>query len=167
MTVEFFLNDEPVTLDCHPLKPLLEILRGDFRLKGTKQGCGNGECGTCLVFLDSLLVNSCLLPAFRLHNRRVTTIEGFVKTREYQDIEKAFLSRDILYCGNCTPSLVLAVESLLQKRANPTATEIELYLADHLCLYAGSGQITEAVGLAADLRRKRKDGKKPRSGARL
>jgi aerobic-type carbon monoxide dehydrogenase small subunit (CoxS/CutS family) len=163
----FFLNSVAVTVDCHPLTPLLEILRTGFRLKGTKEGCASGECGTCLVFMDSSLVNSCLVPAFRLEDKQIMTIEGFVKTKGYADIEKAFLSGDILYCGFCTPSLVLAVESLLQKRAAPKRKEIAAYLADNLCLYAGSSRIIEAVMLAAALRRKRRDGKKLRSGTRL
>jgi carbon-monoxide dehydrogenase small subunit len=165
--IAFHLNGVPVTVECHPLRPLLEILRTDFRLKGTKQGCGNGECGSCLVFMDASLVNACLLPAFRLEGKRIVSIEGFVKTREYADIEKAFLEGDILYCGFCTPSLILAVESLLQKRSAPSDREINAYLADNLCLYAGSGRIVEAVSRAAALRRKRRDGKKTRSGSRV
>jgi carbon-monoxide dehydrogenase small subunit len=166
MNIGFHLNDEFVRLDCRPLRPLLTVLRADFRLKGTKQGCGAGECGNCLVFVNGLLVNSCLVPAFRLEGKRVTTIEGFVKTREYLDIEKAFLARNILACGFCTPSLILAVEALLLHHANPTEKEIAAYLTDTLCLYAGSSQIIDAVGLAADFRRKRSDGKRFRSDTR-
>lgn len=167
MKIAFELNGVSVTVECHPLKSLLDILRQDFRLKGTKEGCGSGECGNCLVFMDAALVNACLLPAFRLEGKRIMSIEGFVKTREYADIEKAFLAGDILTCGFCTPSLILAVESLLQKRSAPGRKEITAYLAENLCLYAGSGRIVEAVQAAAALRRKRRDGKKSRFGARL
>jgi aerobic-type carbon monoxide dehydrogenase small subunit (CoxS/CutS family) len=166
MKVFFVLNGERVSVDCHPLRSLLEVLRLDFRLKGTKRGCGSGECGNCLVFLDGLLVNACLLPAFRIEGKRVTTIEGFVKTREYLDIEKAFLARDILSCGFCTPSLIMAVEALLSKRSSPTEKEIAAFLAGNLCSYSGSLQIIKAVGAAAEARRRRGDARRHRTGAR-
>jgi carbon-monoxide dehydrogenase small subunit len=165
MSIDFFLNGERVRLDCHPLRPLLDVLRADFRLKGTKQGCGEGQCGNCLVFLDDLLVNACLVPAFRLEGKRVLTIEGFVKTKEYLDIEKAFLTRDALTCGFCSPALVMAIEALLAKRADPTEKEIAAFLAGTLCASSGSGRIVDAVRLAAELRRKRGDGKKLRTDA--
>ncbi len=166
MIVGFILNGERVSLDCDPLRPLLELLRVDFRLKGTKQGCGVGECGNCLVFLDGLLVNACLVPAFSVDGKRVTTIEGFVKTREYLDIEKAFLARDVLACGFCTPSLILAVEALLAKRSKPTKRDIAVFLEGSLCSYSGSRSIVEAVILAAEARRKRGDGKRLRTDVR-
>ncbi|MBN2354088.1 MAG: (2Fe-2S)-binding protein [Spirochaetales bacterium] len=167
MKARFILNGERVAVSCHPLRPLIEVLRSDFRLKGTKGGCGAGECGNCLVFLDELLVNSCLLPVYRLEGKRVTTIEGFVKTREYLDIEKAFLARDILSCGLCTPSLILAVEALLARRSSPTEKEIAAFLEGNLCSYSGSLQIIKAVSLAAETRKRRRgDVKRHRTDAR-
>jgi len=167
MKISFTLNGVGVQVDCPPFKSLLEVLRSDFRLRGTKQGCRDGDCGGCLVFLAGHLVNSCLTPAFRVDGKRVLTIEGFVKTREYADIEKAFLSKDILYCGFCTPSLVMAVESLLLSKSNPDRKDVEEYLTGNLCYYSGSHQIIDAVLAARDLRRKRRDGKKGRSNTNL
>jgi carbon-monoxide dehydrogenase small subunit len=166
MNIAFHLNGERVELDCHPLRPLLDVIRIVFRLKGTKQGCGEGACGSCRVFLDGLLVNACLVPAFRLEGKRVTTIEGFVKSKEYADIEKAFLARDVMACGFCAPSLVLAVEALLAKRANPTEKEIADSLAGSICSAVGAGQIIQAVSLATETRRKRGDGKRSRTDTR-
>ena len=155
MRVNFFLNSEKVSLECSPLRSLLEIIRYDFRLRNTKEGCLKGECGSCLVFVDNLLINSCLKPAYQLEGKRVLTIEGFVKTKEYQDIEKAFLAKDLFSCSFCTPSLILATESLLINRPEATASEIEEYLSGYLCHFSSSQNLLDAITLAASQRRKR------------
>ncbi|RPJ03291.1 MAG: (2Fe-2S)-binding protein [Spirochaetaceae bacterium] len=163
MTVEFMLDEEPVSIDVHPMETLLEILRTHLGRTATRQGCGRGECGSCQVFMDDMLVNACLVPAFRLEGKIIQTIEGFSRTKDYLDIEKAFLAKNITQCGFCVPSLVLSAQAILQAKSAPMKHEVEDFLAGNFCLYSGLHQVADAIIYAAQLRRKRRDGKKGRT----
>jgi carbon-monoxide dehydrogenase small subunit len=163
MTIEFLLDDEPVSLETPPLESLLDILRNRLGRTATRQGCGRGECGSCQVFMDDLLVNACLVPAFRLAGKNIQTIEGFSRTKDYADIEKAFLAKNITQCGFCVPSMALSAQAILQAKNAPLKHEVEEFLAGNLCLYSGLHQVADAIMYAAQLRRKRRDGKKGRA----
>ncbi|MBN1524129.1 MAG: hypothetical protein JW904_06600 [Spirochaetales bacterium] len=157
MNITFTLNQEKTDITCHPLTPLLEIIRGTHALKGTHTGCLTGECNSCLVLVNDTLLNACLFPAFRLKDARVVTIEGFVKTREYTDIEKAFLAKNIIQCGFCAPSLVLTAHAILTMKTTPLRGEIEEFLAGNLCLFSGWHQVVDAIMLAAQYRRNKRE----------
>jgi aerobic carbon-monoxide dehydrogenase small subunit len=156
MKITFNLNGKETTLDSPPLKSLLDILRKDLGLTGTKCGCHKGECNSCLVFYNEMLVNSCLVPAFRLNGTKVVTIEGFTQTKEYQTIEKAFLKMNITGCGFCIPGLILATEALLTDKPHPTRDEVTENLSAFLCLCSGYQQVVDAVLYVSELRRKKK-----------
>ncbi len=164
MKISFMLNGKETVLDTPPLTTLLRILRDNLGLKGTKCGCQEGECNSCLVFLNEMPVNSCLVPAFRVNGGSVVTIEGFSQTREYQSIEKAFVKLNIMGCGFCTPSLILATESLLSGKPHATRDEIIENLSSYFCLCTGYHQVVDAIQNASELRRKRKNEKKSSSG---
>ena len=161
MKINFILNGIETQIDCSPVKDLLAILRENFNLTGTKCGCKKGECNSCLVFFNEKLVNSCLVPAFRLAGNRIITIEGFAQSREYQTIEKAFLRLNVGTCGFCTPSLVLATEALLSNKSHPTRKDIEENILPFLCLCSGYQQVVSAIQHVAELRSKKKSEKNP------
>jgi carbon-monoxide dehydrogenase small subunit len=164
MKISFMLNGKETEIDAPPLTTLLQILREDLGLKGTKCGCRKGECNSCLVFLNEMPVNSCLIPAFRLAGGNVITIEGFSQTKEYQSIEKAFVKLNITGCGFCTPSLILATESLLSGKPQATRDEIIEGLSSYFCLCSGYHQVVDAIQTVSDLRRKKKNEKKSSAG---
>jgi len=127
-------------------KTLLEFIREDLGLKGTKEGCGEGECGACLVLVDGKAVNSCLMMAVQLHGRHLTTIEG-LRGRDggLHPLQKAFMEEGAVQCGFCTPGFVIAAESLLRESPSASAEEIERGLAGNLCRCTGYEKIVTAV----------------------
>lgn len=145
MNVEFVLNGKAVSIKTTLSRRLLDVLREDFDLTGTKEGCGEGECGACLVFLDGELVNACLLPMNAVMHRDVLTIEGLTKTERYQIIEEAFVSSGAVQCGFCTPGMVMATEYLLRKYKAPTEAQIKEGLSGNICRCTGYQTILEAV----------------------
>lgn len=148
-TIEFTLNDELVTVDLQPHMRLLDVLREHFLLTGPKEGCGEGECGACAVLLDGHIVNSCLLPLANVHKRHVTTIEHFSRSKRYQVIEEAMIYEGGVQCGICTPGMVIAIESLLNKDPNPSDAAIRIGLSGNLCRCTGYNMIVKAVKRAA------------------
>jgi carbon-monoxide dehydrogenase small subunit len=149
MRLTFELNDETVYMDIDPLRPLLDVLREDLGLTGTRRGCGEGECGACAVLLDDRLVNSCLLPAGSVAGRRVTTIEGFRRSPRYTRLAAAFTEAGAVQCGFCTPGMILAAAALLHRNPSPAPDEIRSALSGNLCRCTGLNMIVEAVRLAA------------------
>ncbi len=127
---------------------LLDVLREDLRLTGTKEGCGEGECGACSVLLDGRLVNSCLVPALHADGAEIVTIEGVANGDELSDVQKAFLECGGAQCGICTPGMVLAAVSLLDAHPDPTIEEIRSGLAGNLCRCTGYMRIFESVRAA-------------------
>ena len=149
--VTFTLNGTPQTVDVPPMKRLLDVLREDLHLTGTKEGCGEGECGACAVLLDGDLVNSCLIPALQTNNTRLTTIEGVSTEGRLHPIQQCFLEKGGAQCGICTPGMILATHHLLDKHSNPTLEQIQEGLAGNLCRCTGYMRIFEAVQQAAKL----------------
>jgi carbon-monoxide dehydrogenase small subunit len=128
-----------------PMARLLDVLREELHLTGTKEGCGEGECGACAVLLDGELVNSCLLPASQADGASITTIEGVAHGEELHAVQRAFLEHGGAQCGICTPGMVLAAMNLLEKCPNPTEADIRMGLAGNLCRCTGYMKIFESV----------------------
>jgi carbon-monoxide dehydrogenase small subunit len=150
--VSFTVNGEVKRLRVHPMERLLDVLRNELGLTGTKEGCGEGECGSCSVLLDGLLVNSCLVPVAQADGSNVVTIEGIAAHSFLHPLQKAFLECGGAQCGICTPGMILAAVHLLEKKPQPTQAEIREGLAGNLCRCTGYMQIFEAVAKAAQQR---------------
>ena len=139
------VNGREHAVDVWPMMRLLDVLREELRLTGTKEGCGEGECGACAVLLDGELVNSCLLPAAQADGARITTIEGVANGEQLHAVQQAFIEHGGAQCGICTPGMVLAALNLLEKFPNPTEAEIRAGLAGNLCRCTGYMKIFESV----------------------
>jgi carbon-monoxide dehydrogenase small subunit len=146
------VNGREVAFDAWPMARLLDVLREELRLTGTKEGCGEGECGACAVLLDGELVNSCLVPAVHARGANITTIEGVAHGEELHAVQQAFLEHGGAQCGICTPGMVLAAVNLLEKCPNPTEADIRAGLAGNLCRCTGYMKIFESVVAACKLR---------------
>jgi aerobic carbon-monoxide dehydrogenase small subunit len=132
-----------------PMKRLLDVLREDLRLTGTKEGCGEGECGSCSVRLDGELVNSCLVPVLQAQGSRVETVEGLQRDGCLHPLQQAFLACGGAQCGICTPGMLMAASHLLERNPHPTLAEIREGLAGNLCRCTGFVRIFESVVTAA------------------
>jgi len=146
--ISFTVNGELRKVSAYPMERLLDVLREKLNLTGTKEGCGEGECGSCSVLLDGVLVNSCLVPVLQAENSEIVTIEG-VGTPELNDLQKCFLERGGAQCGICTPGMILAAFYLITRKPNATQQDIREGLAGNLCRCTGYMQIFEAVEEAA------------------
>lgn len=146
--VTFTVNGEARKVNAHPMERLLDVLRNELQLTGVKEGCGEGECGSCAVLLDGLLVNSCLIPVGQVAGAGVVTIEGIASEGLGTAVQEAFLECGGAQCGICTPGMILAAVHLLQKKAEPSGAEIREGLAGNLCRCTGYTQIFEAVARA-------------------
>ncbi|MFW6135324.1 MAG: molybdopterin-dependent oxidoreductase [Chloroflexota bacterium] len=150
MRVSFILNDRPTTVDVDPSRPLLDVLRDDLGLTGTKQGCDHeGECGACTVLLDGMAVRSCLTPVGKVAGRRVVTVEGLGEPGALHPLQQAFMELGAVQCGYCTPGMLLAAKALLDRDLHPTRERIREALAGNLCRCTGYRRIVGAVELAA------------------
>ena len=150
MRLSFFVNDEPVELETRPDRRLLDLLREDLGLTGTKEGCGEGECGACTVLVNDEAVHSCLTVAAQLQGCRVVTIEGLAKRGELDTLQTAFVEEIAVQCGFCTTGMIMSAKALLMKRPHPTEDEIRLALSGNICRCSGYGQIVKAVQRAAE-----------------
>ncbi len=147
--VAFQVNGRAVDVETWPMARLLDVLREDLGLTGTKEGCGEGECGACAVRLDGILVNACLVPMIQVAGHAVETIEGLVARPETQALQQAFVEHNGAQCGICTPGMVVAAETLLEARPSPSEAEIREGLAGNLCRCTGYARIVTAVQDAA------------------
>ncbi|HBS59617.1 MAG TPA: ferredoxin [Firmicutes bacterium] len=147
--LSFRLNGESITLATEPLKRLLDLLRDQLELTGTKEGCGEGECGACAVLINDRLMNACLVPAAVLEGKNIITIEGYRTTAQFKILKSCFEKAGAVQCGFCTPGMLLAAEALLRQKPKPTAEEVRAGLAGNLCRCTGYNMIVEAVLLAA------------------
>jgi carbon-monoxide dehydrogenase small subunit len=132
-----------------PMERLLDVLRQQLGLTGAKEGCGEGECGSCSVLMDGTLVNSCLIPVLQAEGATIVTIEGLAEGAQLQTLQEAFLECGGAQCGICTPGMILAAFHLLNKNPGPTLEEIKEGLSGNLCRCTGYLQIFEAVARAA------------------
>jgi carbon-monoxide dehydrogenase small subunit len=150
MKIRFALNGREVSIETDAETRLLDILREDLHLTGTKEGCGEGECGACTVLLDGLPVNSCLIPAPQVEGRDVLTIEGLAEGNHLHPLQAAFVEHGAVQCGFCTPGFVLSTYALLRSNSSPTDEEILTALEGNLCRCTGYGKIVAAVRSAAE-----------------
>ena len=150
MKISFVINNNKVSLDVEPSMRLLDVIRNELQLKGTKEGCGEGECGACTVLVNEEPVNSCLTPVINVANKNVLTIEGFREMPAYRVIADAFADRGGSQCGFCTPGMILVTYSLLKKNPHPTDEEIRFALSGNLCRCTGYQAIVDAVKVASD-----------------
>jgi carbon-monoxide dehydrogenase small subunit len=143
--IEFKINGEPHTLDVFPMARLLDVLREQLHLTGTKEGCGEGECGACTVILDGRIVNSCLVPVGQVNGAEITTIEGVAQDDQLHAVQQSFIQHGGAQCGICTPGMVLAAVDLLKRNPHPTEADIRNGLAGNLCRCTGYMKIFESV----------------------
>jgi len=145
VTVSCTVNGENRTLHVYPLERLLDVLREQLRLTGTKEGCGEGECGACSVMIDGRIVNSCLVPIAQVAGATIQTIEGIATDDQLHRVQQAFIECGGAQCGICTPGMVLAAVDLLERQPNPDEDDIRTGLAGNLCRCTGYMKIFESV----------------------
>lgn len=143
--IELKVNGESHKLEVFPMARLLDVLREELRLTGTKEGCGEGECGACTVILDGQIVNSCLVPVAQVNGANITTIEGVATGDQLHVVQQAFIDHGGAQCGICTPGMILAAVDLLERNPTPTEADIRTGLAGNLCRCTGYMKIFESV----------------------
>jgi aerobic carbon-monoxide dehydrogenase small subunit len=152
--IQFTINGSKRSIEAPPMKRLLDVLREDLHLTGAKEGCGEGECGSCSVLMNGELVNSCLVPALQAEGSHITTIEGVAhlatEGEKLHSIQQCFLEKGGAQCGICTPGMILATQHLLDKYPQPTLLQIQEGLAGNLCRCTGYMRIFDAVQQAAN-----------------
>ena len=147
------INGDPVEFLCDTEQTLLDVLRDELRLTGSKEGCASGDCGACSVSLDGRRVCACLVLAAEVEGHEVTTIEGMAVGDQLHPLQQKFLDHAALQCGVCTPGFLVAAKALLDRNSNPTETEVRYWLAGNLCRCTGYDKIVRAVlDTAAEMR---------------
>ncbi len=141
----FTVNNEPVRVDVAPGVTLLDVLRDELELTGTKLGCGEGECGSCSLLLDGKIVNSCLVLALECEGSQVLTIEGLRQNGKLHPVQQAFVDNGAVQCGFCTPGMIMASHALLEEKPSPTESEVKRGLEGNLCRCTGYRKIIDAV----------------------
>jgi carbon-monoxide dehydrogenase small subunit len=148
--IRFHLNGSETIYTGEPSARLLDVLRNEYSLTGTKCGCREGECGACSVIIDGRLVNSCLVAMGSVSGARVITMEGYSKTARFAALDKAYESVSAVQCGFCIPGMILASECLLASNPHPTEEEIRVGISGNLCRCTGYNAIVKAIGIAAE-----------------
>ncbi len=147
------INGEPVEFLCEGHQTMLDVLRDQLQLTGSKEGCGSGDCGACSILVDDRLVCGCLMLGVEAEGSRIETIEGMAQGEELHPLQKKFVEMAALQCGICTPGFLIASRSLLDRNPNPTETEVRYWLAGNLCRCTGYDKIIHAVmDVAAEMR---------------
>ncbi len=147
------VNGESVCAHIDPTMTLLNFLRKELKLFGTKEGCGEGECGACTIIMNGVAVNSCIILALEAKDARIITVEGLNKNGEMSILQKEFISHDALQCGFCTPGMLMSARALLDRNNNPTEKEIKEAIAGNFCRCTGYTPIITAITSAAKLER--------------
>jgi aerobic carbon-monoxide dehydrogenase small subunit len=153
MSFTFTVNGAPVDVEAAGMRRLLDVLREDLGLTGTKEGCGEGECGACSVLIDGSVVDACLVPASQAQGSSVVTVEGLAPPETLGILQQAFLETGGAQCGICTPGMLIAGEAFLASETPPTDDNIREAIAGNLCRCTGYTKIIEAIALAAERRR--------------
>jgi carbon-monoxide dehydrogenase small subunit len=148
-TVKLVINGETHILEVEHRRTLLEVIRDDLRLTGTKKMCGQGECGSCTVLMDGLAVNACLVLALDADGKQIETIEGLAQGGGLHPIQEAFIEKGAIQCGFCTPGMILTTKALLVKNKKPTEVEIKTAIAGNFCRCTGYARIVDAIQSAA------------------
>ena len=143
------VNGDAVEFLCETDQTLLDCLRDELNLTGAKEGCGSGDCGACSVLVDGRLVCSCLVLGVEANGKKIETIEGMASGEKLHPLQRKFLEHAALQCGICTPGVLIAAKSLLEKNPNPTETEVRYWLAGNLCRCTGYDKIVTAIAAAA------------------
>jgi carbon-monoxide dehydrogenase small subunit len=144
-TIRFTVNGKECAVQAPPMKRLLDVLREDLHLTGTKEGCGEGECGSCSVHMNGELVNSCLVPILQAEGADIQTVEGLTSDGKLHPLQQAFLDYGGAQCGICTPGMLMAAAQLIERSPNPSMAEIREGLAGNLCRCTGFMRIFESV----------------------
>jgi carbon-monoxide dehydrogenase small subunit len=147
--ISLMVNGAARTIHTYPMARLLDVLREELHLTGTKEGCGEGECGSCSILMDGVLVNSCLIPAQQANGSNIITIEGLANNDRLHPLQQAFLECGAAQCGICTPGMILAAVHLLEQTPQPSLEEIREGLSGNLCRCTGYLQIFDAVAKAS------------------
>ena len=150
MKISFKLNGNPVSLDLDPSMRLIDVLREKLHMTATKEGCGEGSCGACVVLMDGKSVNSCLLPVANVIAHEIVTLEGLKETKAFDVLQKAFAETGGQQCGFCTPGMIIAAYSLLRENPHPTDEEVRAKMSGNLCRCTGYQAIVQAVLLASE-----------------
>lgn len=143
--IELTVNDEPYSVYVEPYWSLLDVLRREVGLTGTKKGCDTGDCGACTVIVDGKAVNSCLVLAVSAQGKSITTIEGLAQHSKLHPLQDAFIQHGAIQCGYCTPGMILAAKAFLDDYPNPTEEEVRRGIAGNLCRCTGYVKIVEAI----------------------
>lgn len=150
MRISFLLNGRPMEMEVQGERRLLDFLREDLHLTGTKEGCGEGECGACTVILDEKAVHACLTTVGELDNSQLLTIEGLEQNGELDRLQKAFIKKSAVQCGFCTSGMIMSAKALLMENPHPTQEEIKRAIAGNICRCSGYKEIKAAIALAAE-----------------
>jgi carbon-monoxide dehydrogenase small subunit len=152
MRIAFQINGAEREVDAPPMQRALDLLRETLRLTGTKEGCGEGECGACSIIVNGEVVNSCLIPACQLQNVSIVTIEGLARDGRFDPLQQAFLETGGAQCGICTPGMLIAARALLNAGSSPSRDEIKEAIAGNLCRCTGYVKIIDAIEQAAKVK---------------
>ncbi|MCY2954685.1 MAG: (2Fe-2S)-binding protein [Planctomycetota bacterium] len=152
-TITFTVNGQPRTVTTDPQRRLLDVLREDLQLTGTKYGCGDGYCGACTVLIDGKRERACHLPVTAADKRDILTIEGLCQGDKLHPVQEAFMAENAFQCGYCTPGMIMSTVALLKEKPNPSEAQIREWMNGHLCRCCGYPKILNAVRRAAQARR--------------
>ncbi len=151
--ISLTINGEPHEVAVNPWRTLLELIREDLNLTGTKKGCDTGDCGTCTVILNGKRVLSCLILAMEAAGKEVLTIEGLAQGGKLHPVQTAFIEKGAIQCGFCTPGMILSAKALLDENPHPTEQEIRMGISGNLCRCTGYTKIIEAIQAAAEAKK--------------
>lgn len=150
MQIRFKVNGQEYNLDVSPTLRLVDLLRDRLGLTGTKEGCGEGECGSCTVIMNGKAVNSCLVLAPQIRGQEIITIEALEKNGRLDKLQESFINNGAIQCGYCTPGMLMSAKALLMANSNPSEEEIKIAIAGNLCRCTGYNKIINAIKEAAE-----------------
>lgn len=149
MQITFKVNGQEYSLDINPTMRLIDVLRDKLGLTGTKEGCGEGECGSCTVIMNGKAVNSCLVLAPQIRGQEILTIEALEKDGQLDKLQESFIKNGAIQCGYCTPGMLMSAKALLMVNSNPSEEEVEIAISGNLCRCTGYNKIVKAITEAA------------------